>query len=235
MRYAICFTPPASDPLTLAAAEWLGRSVFSGETAERPPIRGLGIQEIAFYTAMPRRYGFSGMLKAPFRLREDCSEAQLLRDLMHFSGTFSPFTMPPLGVARIDDLFGLAPTNPCGDLDALAATVVQHFDRYRAPLSEAELERCDPDALSGLQFTNLFRWGCPNVMGQYRFHMPLTGPVAQRDATRIEHALKSWFAALLTQPVTFGNIALMVEVGAGGPFRVHSLHPLGKVGARRIA
>jgi hypothetical protein len=72
-------------------------------------------------------------------------------------------------------------------------------------------------------------------MGQYRFHMPLTGPVAQRDATRIEHALKSWFAALLTQPVTFGNIALMVEVGAGGPFRVHSLHPLGKVGARRIA
>jgi len=235
MRYAICFTPPASDPLTLAAAEWLGRSVYSGETADPPAVRGLALQEIAFYTAVPRRYGFGGVLKAPFRLREGSTESGLLRDLMHFSGMFSPFVIPPLRVARHHDLFGLMPVQPSAELDDLAASVVEHFDRYRAPLSEAEIERCDPDGLSGLQFANLCRWGSAHVMEEFRFHMPLTGPVAQKDAGRMELALKSLFDPLLTQPVLFGNIALMVEEGTGGPFRVHSLHPMGKIGARKIA
>lgn len=235
MRYAICYTPPASDPLTLIAAEWLGRSVYSGQTADPPAVLGLGIQELAFYTAMPRRYGFSGVLKAPFRLREDCSESSLLRDLMHFSGTFSPFVIPPLRVTRHHDLYGLAPVSPSADLNNLAASVVESFDRYRAPLSEAEIERCEPDALSGLQFANLCRWGCAHVMDEFRFHMPLTGPVAQKDADRLELALKSLFEPLLTQPILFGNLALMVEEGTGGPFRVHSLHPMGKVGARKFA
>ena len=65
MRYAICFTPAASDPLSHVAANWLGRNVFSGEMVEPTAIRGLSIHEIAFHTAMPRRYGFHGILKAP--------------------------------------------------------------------------------------------------------------------------------------------------------------------------
>jgi len=68
MRYAICFTPAASDPLSHVAANWLGRNVFSGEMVEPTAIRGLSIHEIAFHTALPRRYGFQGVLKAPFRL-----------------------------------------------------------------------------------------------------------------------------------------------------------------------
>ncbi|MGO7206421.1 hypothetical protein ACCT30_35650, partial [Rhizobium ruizarguesonis] len=94
MRYAICFTPPASDPLSLVAANWLGRNVFSGDMMEPPAVRGLGIHEIAFHTAVPRRYGFHGVLKAPFHLSHDMSESQLLRDLMRFSGTFVPFQIP---------------------------------------------------------------------------------------------------------------------------------------------
>ena len=36
MRYAICFTPSASDPLTLVAANWLGRNIYSGEMVDPP-------------------------------------------------------------------------------------------------------------------------------------------------------------------------------------------------------
>ena len=47
MRYAICFTPPANDPLAEAAAQWLGRNVFSGKAEEHPGLKGLGVHEIA--------------------------------------------------------------------------------------------------------------------------------------------------------------------------------------------
>ncbi|MGO7867533.1 DUF1045 domain-containing protein, partial [Rhizobium ruizarguesonis] len=68
---------------------------------EPPAVRGLGIHEIAFHTAVPRRYGFHGVLKAPFHLSHDMSESQLLRDLMRFSGTFVPFQIPRIEVARL--------------------------------------------------------------------------------------------------------------------------------------
>jgi hypothetical protein len=235
MRHAICFTPSASDPLTLAAANWLGRNVYSGAMIEPPAIRGLGIQEIAYHTAVPRRYGFHGALKSPFRLANETDEPALLRHLMHFSGTLVPFEIPRLEVARLGNAFGLVPSFPCAPLSYLAASLVQEFDHYRAPLTEAEIDRCDPDGLSATQFANLHRWGCAHVMDEFRFQMMLTGPVSAGDMARIEHALRQFFEPVLTGPVPVGNIALMMEEGMGGPYRVHSLHPMGKVSARKIA
>ncbi|GGD65763.1 DUF1045 domain-containing protein [Rhizobium anhuiense] len=235
MRYAICFTPPASDPLSLVAASWLGRNVFSGDMVEPPAVRGLGIHEIAFHTAVPRRYGFHGVLKTPFHLSHEMSEAQLLRDLMRFSGTFVPFQIPRIEVARLGNFYSLLPSIPCEQIQYLASAIVQEFDRFRAPLSEAEIERSDPDGLSATQFANLHRWGSPYVMEEFRFHMPVTGPVNAIDMPRIEPALQTIFEPVLCEPVTVSNVALMIEEGTGGPFRVHSLHPMGKVSARKIA
>ncbi|KKZ86447.1 hypothetical protein B5K05_18465 [Rhizobium phaseoli] len=235
MRYAICFTPPASDPLALVAANWLGRNVFSGDMLEPPAVRGLGIHEIAFHTAVPRRYGFHGVLKAPFHLSADISESQLLRDLMCYAGTFAPFQISRLEIARLGSFYSLMPSVPCEQIQYLASAIVQEFDRYRAPLSEADIERSDPDGLSAAQFANLHRWGNPYVMDEFRFHMPVTGSINAIDMPRIEPALRTIFEPVLKEPVMVSNVALMIEEGAGGPFRVHSLHPMGKVSARRIA
>jgi hypothetical protein len=46
MGYAIRSTPSPGDPLSHVAASWLG---------------GIGIHEIAFHAAVPRRYGFHGV------------------------------------------------------------------------------------------------------------------------------------------------------------------------------
>jgi hypothetical protein len=235
MRYAICFTPPAHDGLTVAAAQWLGRNAFSGEAADLPSIRGIDIHDIAFNTALPRRFGFHALLKAPFRLQGDVSEAMLLRHLMRFAGGVEPFQLPELEVGRLGDFCGLLPAMPCETMRLLAAAVVQEFDAFRAPLSEAELERSDPGNLSAAQFANLHRWGHPYVMDEFRFHMALTGPLAPREMPRFELALRDFFAPYLRRRVEVANLALFVEEEPRSPFQVHSLHPLGRVSSRKIA
>jgi putative phosphonate metabolism protein len=235
MRYAICFTPPPHDALAVAAAQWLGRNAFSGHAVELPAIRGIDLQEIAYHTALPRRYGFHALLKAPFRLPADISEAMLLRHLMRFASACEPFALPTLEIARLGDFYGLAPAMPCDTMRLLAAAVVQEFDAFRAPLSEAELERCDPGNLSAAQFANLHRWGHPYVMDEFRFHLALTGPLPPREMPRFEAALRNFFGFHLRRPVEVANLALFAEEEQGSPFQVHSLHPIGRVGARKIA
>lgn len=233
MRYAIYFTPPLHDPLSIAASSWLGRNVYTGEPAEPQPIGGFSMQEIAFHTALPRRYGFHATIKAPFRLADGMTESGLLRALMCFAGTIAPFDIPVLEVSRLGHFYGLAPSIPNEQMNHLAARVVQEFDEFRAPLTEAEIERRDPDTLTAPQFSNLHRWGYPYVMDEFRFHMMLTGPVNQKIATRIETALRQHFDPVLVAPVRVASLALFVEQEAGSPFKVHSQHPLGKVSVRR--
>lgn len=245
MRYAIFFTPAASDPLTLAAASWLGRSVYSGEPVEHPAVAGLGVHEIVYHTALPRRCGFHAKLMAPFRLPDDQSEATLLRELMRYAGTLAPFELPRLRLARLsgrsarqnggdrEEQLALVPETPSPAMDHLAASLVHRFDPWRAPLDEAEIDRRDPDMLTAPQFSNLHRWGDPYVMEEFRFHMPLTGPLHGEELRRFTAALERYFAPLLGDPITIGSVALFVEREQGAPLLVHSLHPMGRVSARR--
>ncbi|AFL53294.1 hypothetical protein ABIE78_000815 [Sinorhizobium fredii] len=232
MRYAICFTPPMGDPLSAAAASWLGRSVYSGEPVEPPSIAGLRVSEIAFHTAVPRRFGFHAMIMAPFRLADGIDEAQLLRALMHFTSAETPFAIERLEVARLSQCLGLLPTVPSQAMHMLAARVLQAFDRFRAPLSEDDIERSDPDRLTAPQFSNLHRWGDPFVMEEYRFHLKLTGPLGADVGQRLEAPLREVFEPHLTKPLVVDSLALFVEPDTGAPLRVHSQHPLGKISVR---
>ena len=233
MRYAIYFTPSMHDPLAVAAASWLGRNVYSGEACEPPSIAGFSRQEIAFHTAVPRRYGFHGTIKAPFRLHPDETEASLLKFMMQFANAAAPFDIPRMEVARLGNFYGLAPSAECRDMNHLAAAVVEAFDRFRAPLTEAEIERRYPDALTAPQFANLYRWGYPYVMDEYRFHMMLTGALHPNLRERFETVLRGHFEPVLTQPIRVASLALFVEQEPGAPLRVHSQHPLGKLPAHR--
>ncbi|HBF29644.1 DUF1045 domain-containing protein [Rhizobium sp.] len=235
MRYSICYTPSARDPLSAAAASWLGRSVYSGEAMEHPDGIGLSQSEIAFHTALPRRGGFHACLKAPFRLHPDVTEAMLLRELMHFAGVVEPFSLPTLEVGRLGDFCGLVPSHQSVQLDQLASLVVQNFDQFRAPLTEAEIERKAPERLSAPQFANLYRWGDPHVLDEYRFYLPLTGPLSVVERERVQKAINRYFSSYLAPPPVFSNLALFVEREHGAPMVVHSLHPMGRVSARKIA
>lgn len=235
MRYAIYFAPPLNDPISRVAANWLGRNPFTDETIEAPAISGLSSAEIASHTAAPRRYGFHGTLKAPFRLAEGVSEDSLLRSLFDFAPTVRAFEVDNMIIDRLGPFFALVPAGPVPELADLSARVTREFDAYRAPLSDAEVSRRNPENLSPAQLANLNQWGYPYVFDEFRFHMTLTGPIAAAEAERVEQALHTFFDPVLSEPVEVRNIALFIEEENGGPFRVHSLHPLGPAEQRRIA
>lgn len=217
MRYAIYFTPPADHPLVVAAEAWLGRSVF-GRDAEPRDIGGIKAQERAPLVASPARYGFHGTLKAPFRLREGEDESSLVAALDAYCAKRSPLPALPLAVASLDGFLALTPAAPADALVDLAGEVVRHFDRFRAPLGEADLARRKPERLTPPLRANLEAWGYPYIFDAFRFHMTLTERLGAEDAARVLPVLVAHFGDMLAEPVAMDRLALYVETAAGVPF-----------------
>jgi putative phosphonate metabolism protein len=234
-RYAIYYTPPAASPLARAAAAWLGRDAFTNAAVEAPPNPILSRGELAFHAAAARRYGFHATLKAPFRLAEGQTEAALEQALQAFCLEAEPVTVPRLAIGQLDGFFALLPEGKSPDLDRLAGEVVLAFERFRAPASEAEIERRNPDALSPAALRNLCRWGYPYVFELFRFHMTLTGRVGPGERDRVAAALAAHFASVIPEPFEIGSLALFVEPEPGAPFEVRAFHSLGRGIARKTA
>ena len=235
MRYAIYFTPGQNDPLTRIAASWLGRDPFTSAQPPAPAVTQLTPAEIAYHTASARRYGFHATLKAPFHLAESETEAELDDAVATFAASADPILLSKLMPTRIDGFLALVPGSPAPDLDRLAGEVVVAFDRFRAPLSDAEVKRRNPEALSPEEFRNLLQWGYPYVFESFRFHMTLTGRVGDPDLPRVRAALDEVFAQTLEQPTTVDGLALFVEPDPGAPFVVKSWYRLGRRQDRKTA
>lgn len=235
MRYAIYFTPRQDEPLARIAANWLGRDPFGAPTRPVEGVGDLSAAEVAFHTASARRYGFHATLKAPFRLAPSETEASLRAALDDFAEVTPPVVIPRLVVGQIDGFFALVPESPFEPLNSFAGEVVRAFDRFRAPLTEAEIERRSPDSLKPDEFRNLCQWGYPNVFETFRFHMTLSGRVGPQESPRLRAAIDSLFADVLQRPVPVDALTLFVETEPGAPFMVLSHHVLGRGPARKTA
>ncbi|TIU59505.1 MAG: DUF1045 domain-containing protein, partial [Mesorhizobium sp.] len=106
---------------------------------------------------------------------------------------------------------------------------------FRAPLTEAEIERRSPDSLKPDEFRNLCQWGYPYVFETFRFHMTLSGRVASQESPRLRAAIDSLFTEVLLRPVLVDALTLFVETEPGAPFMVLSHHALGRRSARKTA
>lgn len=226
MRYALYFTPPNDDPLTLAAARWLGRNPFDGSALPIVEAEGFDAAEVADLTAEPRRYGFHATLKPPFALAAGRSEDEIVDALRHFCKKTSAITIDSVVIGQLDRFFALVPEQSCTPLQAFAADIVQAFEPYRAPLNDADVARRKPETLSDAQRANLIRWGYPYVMDEFRFHMTLTGPVQAERSTAMRDLLNSRFADFVGRPLRISGLALYVEKERGTPFTIHSWQPL---------
>ncbi|RWM68988.1 MULTISPECIES: DUF1045 domain-containing protein [Mesorhizobium] len=235
MRYAIYFTPRQDEPLARIAANWLGRDPFGTATRPVEAVGELSAAEVAFHTASARRYGFHATLKAPFRLASNETEAALRAALDDFALATPVVTIPRLVVSQIDGFFALVPEGPLPALNRFADDVVRDFDRFRAPLTEAEIERRSPDSLKPDEFRYLCQWGYPYVFETFRFHMTLSGRASLQESPRLRAAIDSLFAQVLQRPVPVDALTLFVETEPGAPFMVLSHHALGRRPARRTA
>ncbi|THV11839.1 DUF1045 domain-containing protein [Rhizobium rhizophilum] len=226
MRYAIYFCPTVDDPLSRTAAVWLGRDAFTGSAQSRMAEEGFQTEELDALTADPRRYGFHATLKAPFQLAEGMSEDDLLVAIAAFAEKTAPLEIPSVIVGQLGPFFALIPERLHPPLQEFAASVVQTFEPFRAPLSEIDIERRKPDSLPLRQRDNLVRWGYPYVFDEFRFHMTLTGPIPDAQAPAMAKILKDRFAGFIGRPLRIDGLALFVEPERGAPFLVHSRLPL---------
>lgn len=227
MRYALYHTPAPGHRLAAAAAAWLGRDPHAGTGCPQPELDWLPVADLETLTADPRRYGFHGTLKAPFRLAQGVRETDLVGEIENLAGATAPVILPAgLKVAGIGPFFALVPACESAELVALASDCVRRFETFRAPLSDAELQRRRRARLSQHQEDLLMKWGYPYVFDEFRFHMTLTGrvPEALRDRMRVH--LEALFRDHTGLSYRLDTLSLFSQRSPDEAFRVQATFPL---------
>lgn len=219
MRYAIYYTPAKNHPLTQAGAAWLGRDAFEGKSVTQAD---LCVPKLSDLTKAPRRYGFHATMKAPFRLKAGKSEAELQDAFHSFAGSMPSFNLT-LHVETLRSFLALTPTKPSTALNAFASHCVRHFEPFRAPLSEADIQRRRPDTLTARQRGYLKDYGYPYIFDDFRFHMTLSNPLDDADKERLAEAARLWFSSSLSEPLEISTLALAIEPEPGAPFTINTL------------
>lgn len=174
-RFAIYYVPPHG-PLARFGASWLGWDIISA--CESPLFDFPGLDGI---TMTPRKYGFHGTLKPPFRLAGDSTAEELHMRVSELASGLAPAICDGLELTRLGRFLALIPRSESKALRRVAAACVQDLDEFRAPLSVAELERRRRPGMSARQNALLNQWGYPYVMDEFRFHMTLTARLPKLD------------------------------------------------------
>lgn len=219
-RFSVFYAPPFGSDLARFGAHWLGWDAEEGREVAHPQIEGIDVAEA---TATPRKYGFHGTLKPPFRLAPGADLPGLEDALGILSGRIAPFEAPALELRRLGRFLALVPSASSACLAALAAACVQDLDMFRAPPEESELARRRQAGLTAAQEANLARWGYPYVLDEFRFHMTLTG--ALTDPAKFETALSPFVEPFTRDPIALQQICLFGEA-ADGRFRIIRRFPL---------
>lgn len=214
-RFAIYYTPQAGTPLADFGASWLGWDSAKGAVRPHPRIEGL---DVAAITATPRKYGFHGTIKPPFRLAEGTTAQALSDEVAAFCETAAPVQLEGLHLARMGRFLALVPLGDTGALGALAARAVQELDHFRAPPDAAELEKRRAARLNPKQEAHLLEWGYPYVLDQFRFHLTLTGRLDEQEAKAAEAALQTDLSHLTLAPYAITGLTLLGE-GEDGRFQ----------------
>lgn len=213
-RFAIYFAP-RDGAFADAAASWLGWDLARGCAVVQPEVPGL-----AGLTAAPRKYGFHGTIKPPFRLVDGVSAEDLTQAVAELAQHLPPVQLPGLKMVLLEGFLALVPRHDPA-LEALAAKVVQALDRFRAPLTEAEIGRRRPDSLTPRQRALLADYGYPYVMEEFQFHLTLSGRLDTSEAADLQAAAQRHFAGLIPQPFLLQDLCLCGEDCEG---RFHLLH-----------
>ncbi|WP_299352693.1 DUF1045 domain-containing protein [uncultured Shimia sp.] len=216
-RFAVYFAPQEG-AFSDFANRWLGWDATRGVSCQPPSMSGLPMT-FEDITATPRKYGFHGTLKPPFRLAKTSTRAALENDLAALAKRQAPVSMEGLELNQIGRFLALVPVGDTTELAALASEVVRDLDGHRADLIPEELARRRAARLSARQEANLMRWGYPYVMDDFRFHLTLTGKLPKAMIDPVRTSLTPVLAPLLPRPFVLKDLCLFGE-GEAGRFHV---------------
>lgn len=222
-RYAIYFAP-RDGAFAGAVASWLGWDPVAGAAVAHPRLDGLPAP-VEMLTAEPRKYGFHGTIKAPFRLAQGVGRGDLEFAVARLAARLAPVVMPGLRLAALKGFVALLPEGDESDLLELGAEVVTRLDPLRAALTGAEVAKRRPERLSARQRALLDQWGYPYVMEEFRFHLTLTGNLDEMQEQAVIAVLEPWLAPILPRPFVIEDLCLFGE-DAAGRFHLLSRHAL---------
>lgn len=246
-RYGLYFTPSAESLWWQAGCAWLGRNSDADTDSEADanpavpaqPIMtssmpGAVLPQLSTLLASPRRYGFHATLKAPFRLAQGFTQAQLLSMVAAFVRTEHAIALPGLQVRLLDRYLALCLPGPTTEVDALAMRCVAHFDALRAAPEPAELVRRRQVRLSARQELLLARWGYPFTEELYRFHLTLADNLDQADAATCaalsDAATAHFMPAVNAEVLMLDALTVCIEPAPGAPFFILQRFPFANAG-----
>jgi len=190
-RYAIYYAPEPSSKLWQFGSSVVGYDAVDGMDKAAPAFAGSLSGRWHELTSEPRKYGFHATLKAPFHLAQGVDEMALMVAIERFSQTARAAIIEGLEVASIGPFIALRPYGDVAALNAIASTIVRHFEPFRATLSAEDRARRLKSPLTERQTDYLDRFGYPYVHEEFRFHMTLTGPLHADDREATLSVLKS--------------------------------------------
>lgn len=218
-RYAVYYAP-RTGVFADRAAGWLGWDAVAGAAQVQPDLPGLP-RALADLTRDPRKYGFHGTIRAPFRPGPGLTGAGVAEAVAALAARLAPVVCDGLRLENLDGFLALTPVGCEAALLDLAAAVVEGTDPLRADLTPEEVARRRPESLSSRQRALLDRWGYPFVMEEFRFHLTLTDRLPATEADLVAGLLSAHFAPVLPVPFVIEDLCLFGEDVSG---RFHLLH-----------
>jgi hypothetical protein len=104
---------------------------------------------------------------------------------------------------------------------------VTQLNQFAEPLAQDELRRRRSAGLSAYEDALLMRWGYPYVLDRFRFHLSLTGSLAetsQDEVSALTRAANQHFSLL--SDCMFDSLAIFAEPTKGADFVLLDRCPL---------
>jgi putative phosphonate metabolism protein len=218
-RYSVYFAPPADAPLWAFGSGVLGWDAAVGAEHELLPRLALRYPNWRATVSAAAHYGFHATLKPPFALKAGVVEERLIDAVATLATSLEPINIGPLHVTAIGDFIALVPVATPAELSRLAAQIVRALDPLRAPLSKADRHRRRPERLTQRQLLYLDHWGYPYVLDEFRFHMTLTGPIADSERDEVLSILMALYS-LRDEPLTISDLCIFTQAAPSARFKI---------------
>ena len=202
-RYAIYFAPDDESELGIFGATVLRRRALDASDWLNPDL-AIEFPPSSIWSdriERPAHYGFHATIKAPFELAEDQSADHLIADVAEFCKVRQSISLHGLAPIRTSRYDALAFEQQPEALSQLATDCVISFEKYRAPLTEADIKRRDPDSLTDSEKKNMQRFGYPYILDDFNFHMTLSGRNDHNDSAYLDWLNRLYQSMVVNTPV----------------------------------
>ena len=157
-------------------------------------------------------------MKPSFSLTSNYTQSDLHDEFNAFCAIVSSATGGSLNITRFGQFLVMTQDVQSNQVTELGAATVSHFDKFRAPLTDKDIEKRRGHKLKPQQDELMLCWGYPYVMQEFKFHMTLTSPLSNDAIDVIEQHANTRFQDYLGKTLKINSLALLGEDNDSGRF-----------------